>query len=244
MNEPRWSEPFLSLLESLRMPGVFQQGRRLSRTGHVRGLAISASLASAQVLDDNGFSCRTKVAMRALSDGHWGRVERALAGHGGHVASLLSGTVPAALPEVLASLGLSLYPGELSDIALACDCPDWRIPCVHLAATCYALAESFDRDPLSLVAWRGRDREELLANVRALRLEVAVSTSETLATPAEPSRDFWAAGPRLALPPSVAVSETVRRPDAVLDELDALGLSVGRHEVVDLLRPAYRALPW
>jgi uncharacterized Zn finger protein len=242
MSEPRWSEPFLSLLESLRMPVVFQQGRRLSRTGRVRGLAISASLAAAQVLDDNGFSYRTKVAMRALSDGHWGRVERALAGHGGHVASLLSGTVPAALPDVLASLGLSLYPGELSDIALACDCPDWRIPCVHLAATCYALAESFNRDPLLLVAWRGRTREELVGNVRALRLEVAVSTSETLAQTAEPSRDFWAAGPRLGPPPRVPLSGAVRRPDAVLDELDALGLSVGRHDVIDLLRPAYRAL--
>jgi uncharacterized Zn finger protein len=242
MIEPRWSEPFLSLLESLRMPGVFAQGRRLARTGHVRGLAISASLAAAQVLDDNGSTYRTKVAMRALSDGHWGRVERTLAGHGGHVASLLSGTVPAALPEVLASLGLSLYPGELSDIALACDCPDWRIPCVHLAATCYTLAESFDRDPLSLVAWRGRDRQELLANVRALRLEMAVSTSETLAQPNEPSRDFWAAGPRPALPSKVAVSGTAHRPDAVLEELDALGLDVGRHDVVSLLRPAYRAL--
>jgi uncharacterized Zn finger protein len=104
------------------------------------------------------------------------------------------------------------------------------------------MAECFDRDPLSLVAWRGRDREELLANVRALRLEVVVSTSETLAHPGEPSRDFWAAGPRLAPPPGVAVSGTVRRPDAVLDELDPLGLSVGRREAVDLLRPAYRAL--
>ncbi len=242
MTEPRWSQPFLSLLESLRMPGVFQQGRRLARTGRVRGLAISASLASAQVLDDNDATYRTKVAMRALSDGHWNRVERTLAGHGGHVATLLSGMVPAALPEVLASLGLSLYPEELSDVALACDCPDWRIPCAHLAATCYAMAESFDRDPLSLVAWRGRGREELLANVRELRLEVAVSTSETMVPPAEPSRDFWAAGPRVAQASSAPVSGTVRRPDAVLDELDALGLSVGRHDVVDLLRPAYRAL--
>jgi hypothetical protein len=51
---------------------------------------------------------------------------------------------------------------------------------------------------------------------------------------------FWTAGPRLAAPPEY-VPGTVRHPDALLEQLDPLGLSAGRFDVVDLLRAAYHA---
>jgi hypothetical protein len=34
----------------------------------------------------------------------------------------------------------------------------------------------------------------------------------------------------------------VRRPDALLDQLDPPQLTLGRHELIDLLRPVYRAV--
>ena len=35
----------------------------------------------------------------------------------------------------------------------------------------YLLAESFDDDPFAILAWRGREREDLLANLAAARSE-------------------------------------------------------------------------
>ena len=52
---------------------------------------------------------------------------------------------------------------------MRCSCPDWGVPCKHLAAVCYVLAEEFDRDPFGLLAWRGRGREDLLAALRQLQ---------------------------------------------------------------------------
>ena len=43
------------------------------------------------------------------------------------------------------------------------------MPCKHLAATFYLLAEAFDADPFLILRWRGRDREQLLARLRDLR---------------------------------------------------------------------------
>jgi uncharacterized Zn finger protein len=43
------------------------------------------------------------------------------------------------------------------------------VPCKHLAATFYLLAESFDDDPFAILAWRGREREDLLANLQTAR---------------------------------------------------------------------------
>ena len=42
---------------------------------------------------------------------------------------------------------------------MRCSCPDSEVPCKHLAATFYLLAEAFDEDPFLILRWRGRDRE-------------------------------------------------------------------------------------
>jgi uncharacterized Zn finger protein len=54
-----------------------------------------------------------------------------------------------------------------------CTCERWPMPCVHLAATCYALAASFDTDLFGAFAWRGRPRDELLMRLRQLRSAAA-----------------------------------------------------------------------
>ena len=73
--------------------------------------------------------------------------------------------------DVFAGLGLSLFPAAARELSLDCSCPDHAVPCKHLAATFYLLAESFDDDPLAIPAWRGREREDLLANLNAARAE-------------------------------------------------------------------------
>lgn len=244
----RWSEQFLGMLESLRMPTVFQQGRRYARSGQVRSLSISTSLVTGLVVDDNGVTHRARVAVRAFSAADWRRIERALAAEAIYAARLLAGDLPEGLDSILAGYGLSLFPTDLTDIALECSCPGWQKPCAHAAATCYALAESFEADPFGVLAWRGRGRDELLDNLRALR-----TSDPAAATPGDPGNPaggprsapsvagFWTAGPRLA-PPSEPVPGSVRRPDALLEQLDPLGLSAGRFDVADVLGAAYRRL--
>ena len=56
--------------------------------------------------------------------------------------------------------------GPAADLDMHCSCPDWGVPCKHLAAVCYVLAEAFDDDPFAMLAWRGRGREELLGALR------------------------------------------------------------------------------
>jgi uncharacterized Zn finger protein len=237
----RWSEQFLGMLESLRMPAVFQQGRRYARSGQVRSLNISTSLVTGLVVDDNGDTHRARIAVRAYSAADWRRIERALAAEAIHTARLLAGDLPEDLDSILAGYGLSLFPAELTDIALECSCPGWQKPCAHVAATCYVVAESFDADPFGILAWRGRSRTELLDNLRALRTAPDAGAPGVVARPAPPVSGFWTAGPRLGPPPE-QVPGSVRRPEALLEQLDPLGLSAGRIEVADVLAEAYRRL--
>ena len=100
-----------------------------------------------------------------------------------------------------------------------CTCPTWQVPCRHLTATFYALAESFDTDPFGILAWRGRGREELLDRLRVLRSVPSRPKSQhgcrggfwTRRTAARrPARGPGAAARRRAGPARTA--ETVRGP--------------------------------
>ena len=70
------------------------------------------------------------------------------------------GEMPAEIEQVFADAGTPLFPGPPRDLEMNCSCPDWEVPCKHLAAVCYVLAEAFDDDPFAMLAWRGKARDE------------------------------------------------------------------------------------
>ncbi len=146
--------------------------------------------------------------------------------------------MPPDIEEVFAGVGLSLFPAHSLDLSMDCSCPDWSVPCKHLAAVFYLLAESFDDDPFAVMAWRGRDREDLLAAVSALRGgggRVAADEVEDAAIPLSECMDaFWVMPARI---PRRAAADAPA--DALLDQLPELELTVRRRPLVELLRPAY-----
>jgi hypothetical protein len=84
-------------------------------------------------------------------------------------AKLLAGEMPREIEEVFAECGTPLFPRSPADLDMHCSCPDWEVPCKHLAAVCYVLAEEFDRDPFGMLAWRGQGRDDLLAALRRIQ---------------------------------------------------------------------------
>ena len=147
--------------------------------------------------------------------------------------TLLSGEVPDDIEEVFSRVGLALFPQGSHDLPMDCSCPDWSVPCKHLAAVFYVLAERFDDDPFEILAWRGRDREDLLAS-----LDVATSDVEedSVVPLVELLDDFYVAGPATRPAPSGVGAATL------LDQLPPVPVTVRGHSLVDVLRPAYRAL--
>src|ERR1044072_2972039 len=100
---PLWSEQFLGMLEALRLPAQFQQGRRYARSGRVQSLSISTSIVTGLVRDDDGDTYRARVAVRAFSAADWHRIERALAREALFTARLLAGELPPDLDRLLAA---------------------------------------------------------------------------------------------------------------------------------------------
>jgi uncharacterized Zn finger protein len=245
IGEQWWSRRFIDVLESLGMSGRLQRGRRYARAGQVLDLEISSGYVTARVQGSRATPYKVRIQVLPLTTGQWQRVEQALAGQALFRARLLAGEMPAEIEDVFAQCGTPLFPRSARDLDMRCSCPDWEVPCKHLAAVCYVLAEQFDDDPFGMLAWRGRGRDALLGSLRRAGSVGRDEVRPVLDVPAPPLSeclsDFWSAGlspARLrALPSSPATA-----PDLLLRIFEPPAVLVRGKDLLTLLGPAYQRL--
>ena len=263
IGEQWWSRRFLAVLESYGMSGRLQRGRAYARRGQVIEFSLGTGKVTARVQGSRPQPYNVSITVLPLTSAQWREVESRLGSQALFRARLLAGEMPAEIEEVFAACGTPLFPRSSADLDMRCSCPDWGVPCKHLAAVCYVLAESFDDDPFEMLAWRGKGRDELLA---ALRGKTPAGLGQAGAGPVPPRgtvqwtspvtalladvtgppledclADFWSPGlsqARLrALPTSPAAP-----PDLLLRLADPPPVLVRGTGLRDILAPAYARL--
>ena len=245
IGEQWWSRRFIDVLESLGMSGRLARGRAYARAGQVIGFELATGYVTAAVQGSRPKPYRVRIQVLPLTARQWQRAEAALAAQALFRAKLLAGDMPHEIEDVFAGCGTPLFPRSAGDMEMSCSCPDWEVPCKHLAAVCYVLAEAFDDDPFALLAWRGRGREELLAALRLVQEgepEAAPPVIDVTDRPlAGCLHDFWAPGlspGRLRAMP--VASLTI--PDLLLRSFEPPDVAVAGRDLADLLAPAYQRL--
>ncbi|MGQ0719529.1 MAG: SWIM zinc finger family protein [Pseudonocardiales bacterium] len=165
-----WGRAWLEALEQRARldPNRLSRGRGYARRGTVDALQITPGLVRADVQGSRARPYQVTVRVRELDAAEWDRVLDAVAAELGHTAALVDGELPPAVADDVAATGLDLLPGA-GEVQPRCSCPDWADPCKHAAAVCYLVADALDTDPFALLRLRGRDRDEVLAGLRARR---------------------------------------------------------------------------
>jgi uncharacterized Zn finger protein len=164
-----WSQRFIHVLESFNVGSRLQRGKRYARAGQVFSMELSPGQVRGSVQGSRSKPYRVFIETEVLSASEWHGIELVMASSAVFLAKLLSGEMPEEIEEAFVASSAALFPASADDLTSACSCPDWENPCKHVAAVFYLLAEAFDADPFLIFAWRGRNKEELLSDLRALR---------------------------------------------------------------------------
>jgi uncharacterized Zn finger protein len=228
-----WSARFLAVIEAAGVGGRLARGRTYARRGQTVSLKVDAGAATAQVQGSAARPYRVRIGVPTLGKAQWNAVLDALAVDASLTAALLAGELPREVEDTFAAQGLALFPAGRNDLTMDCTCPDVTVPCKHLAAVFYLLAERFDADPFDVLALRGRDRETLLDELRARRAPAPTTT----ALPTDAHAFYDGAGVPVELPTGPRTPA-----DALLNQVPVFPLAVRGRSVVELLRPLYRAL--
>jgi uncharacterized Zn finger protein len=255
IGEQWWSRRFIGVLESYGMSGRLARGRSYARAGQVLDFELAQGKITAQVQGSRARPYQVKIGVLPLTTAQWRRVQDRLASQALFRAKLLAGEMPHEIEEVFDECGTPLFPRSAGDLDMRCSCPDWEVPCKHLAAVCYVLAEEFDRDPFGLLAWRGKGREELLAALSQLQGGAGAAES------ADPGEDGWRASLDVAAKPlaecldtfwspglsparlrALATAPSPAAPDLLLRMFAPPPVKVRGKDLTEVLTPAYHRL--
>ena len=245
-----WSRRFLDVLESFAMGNRLTRGRTYARKGQIVSLDVAPGEVRAIVQGSRVKPYRVTIGLAMFAEIVWAKAEIALSEQALPSAKLLAGEVPPELEEIFAAAGAPLFPRTVNELHQRCSCPDWEVPCKHLAATFYLLAEAFDTNPFLILRWRGRDREPLLRRLRELRADgladepggaapdaagAALALAD-LPPPAEQPDRFWLPPAPLPARPATLDVES----DLLLRQLPTPDALLGGEALVAVLRAAYK----
>ena len=171
-SEAWWTRAWTAVLEEAGASGTrsIQRGQALFRRGAVEELVLEAGEITGRVRENRGELARVSLTWPLPPPDAWRVVVERLAGEVRFSAALLDGTLPQGLDVTMAELGLRIVP-RFDDLTLRCSCRERTVMCRHVAAVHAAAGALIGRDPFGLFRLRGKSRDELLSEVRALRGE-------------------------------------------------------------------------
>jgi uncharacterized Zn finger protein len=266
IGEQWWSRRFIAVLEASGLSGRLSRGRSYARAGQVLNFELSQGKVTARVQGSRPRPYDVRLGVLPLTKPQWRRVQERLASQALFRAKLLAGEMPHEIEDVFAECGTPLFPRSATDLDMRCSCPDWGVPCKHLAAVCYVLAEEFDHDPFAMLAWRGQARDDLLAALRKIQAPpsgpvpgaagpagapggaaaasraAALHLDEAAAPlPGSPA-DFWSARLSPARLRALSAPAGSPAPDLLLRMFPPPSVPVRGHDLAEILTPAYHRL--
>lgn len=129
----------------------------------VPSLEIKGTTVTAPVKGRRKHPYRVKVSLRPFSKTERSQILKAVSSNPFVLGELLNGQLPADIHELANERGINLLPKDWKSLNGTCSCPDWAVPCKHLAAVIYLLANEIDKNPFLIFRLHGMD---LLAEVK------------------------------------------------------------------------------
>lgn len=180
-----WSRRWMEMLARLGMNANPAQARQELRGCRVQRLEVLVGEISARVRDREMGDCPVTIRTAPLTDEQWEEVLDALSRQALFTAQLLAGDMPPAIEDVFAQAGVALLPSDAESLQHECGCckPSSGL-CRPLLATYLALGEMLSEDPWLLFRLRGRDREQVLRELRVRRSRSAAPSPTAQPRPA------------------------------------------------------------
>ncbi len=151
----RWLEALSGLDFENRLPrgrSYFQNGRVLSESFDQETRTFEARVQGSRLTP-----YRVRIRFPELDRKSTGELADAIAGDHECISMLLDRRLPEKISEIAANLGIDLFPRSWRDFELSCTCPDFAVPCKHMAAVYFALVRAIDADPMNIFRFRGAD---------------------------------------------------------------------------------------
>ncbi len=166
-----WGRQWLSAFDGIDELNRLPRGRRYAGNGSVRSIDIGGNAVAARVQGTRPAPYRVEVALPAFSERERQTVLETVESSPVLLSRLLNRQLPAHVLTLLDERGIRLFPRAWGDMKAACSCPDFALPCKHIAAVIYLIANEIDKNPFLVFELHGLDLAEALRARAGVRPE-------------------------------------------------------------------------
>lgn len=139
------------------MANRLPRGKTYANKGAVLGLLISNNQISASVKGEAPRPYKIKLSVPLFSEQEKEWLLTEIRDNPATLAQLLNRQLPPELVDFAKRRRIDLFPDSFHNLAMGCSCPDVAVPCKHLAAVVYVIANEIDRNPFLVFQLKGLD---------------------------------------------------------------------------------------
>jgi len=142
-----WGEQWLNALNSIDPAKRLERGRGYANQGLVKSINIYGNIIQARVQGKRIRPYSVNIIIPPfLEEGKPLFIDE-VKDNMLLLSRLLNRELPQELLEIAEKTNLKIFPQSWKDMQINCNCPDWTVPCKHIAAVVYMVANEIDQDP-------------------------------------------------------------------------------------------------
>ncbi len=142
-----WGEQWLRSLENVDYDNRLPRGASYARSGHVKEVKIKENMISAKVAGSRPTPYKVNLIIPPFFEEQVELLMNQIIKRPALISKLLNRELDPEMLTIAEEAGLKVFPKQWTDFKMQCSCPDWAVPCKHLAAVIYMVSREIDNNP-------------------------------------------------------------------------------------------------
>lgn len=142
-----WGAQWLNALNNIDYSNRLPRGASYARSGAVDKIKIDGNHISAKVRGRRPSPYKVDIILPPFFDPELGNFMTDLTKRPVIISKLLNRELDPEVLELARQNGLKVFPDQWNDLKMQCSCPDWAVPCKHLASVIYKVSAEIDNNP-------------------------------------------------------------------------------------------------
>ncbi|MDD4191329.1 MAG: DEAD/DEAH box helicase [Mangrovibacterium sp.] len=142
-----WGEHWLRSLENVDYDNRLPRGASYARNEHVKEVKIKENIINAKVAGSRPSPYKVSLIVPPFFEDQVELLMQEIIKRPALISKLLNRELDPEMLTIAETAGLKVFPRQWTDFKMQCSCPDWAVPCKHLAAVIYMVSREIDNNP-------------------------------------------------------------------------------------------------
>ncbi len=142
-----WGEHWLRSLENVDYDNRLPRGASYARNGYVKEVKIKGNQINAKVAGSRPRPYNVTIIVPPFFVEQVEDLMDDIVQRPALISKLLNRELDPEILTIAEQKGLKVFPRQWTDFKMQCSCPDWAVPCKHLAAVIYMISREIDNNP-------------------------------------------------------------------------------------------------